>query len=265
MINCSIKQALLIVVVSIATSVPALATVNPVFTITGDASGGNVNITNDNQLSTAPESVYAGTMNATLNGQAVTVFCVDPNHVYTALNAVQTSLLTAPVSSGTNSNGYYNGGLGTYIGNNSGATEDASNLAAVSAGTRQDEVAYLMDNYMKSAAASNVNGEALQLAIWDIITNGGDKTSDTPYTGNFSSNATGSTLADFDTYLKDAASQGNYTSNDVVWIQASTTLCPNAQDFAYIVPEPNVTAFLFSLTLAGGFMFYQKRRMTAVS
>jgi hypothetical protein len=228
---------------------------------------------------TPGQATDAGSYNSTLNGQPVTVFCVDPEHDVSNGQSYASdpynSIISTKTGTATLNGGgtYYAGGLANAIVSGGNLNPDAINLSTVSAQSRANEIAYLVDT---GTTAPALDRPAVQVAIWDIIENGGYSNgsylagSSTSGDGGFnytanSSIATGNstTVGSVDYYIYEAAQNSTYSANNVDWIQDTTT--SGVQYFAYLVPEPGITAFLFSMMIALGFMMYQKKRAAARS
>jgi hypothetical protein len=278
----TIQRSLLIIGTALFLAAPVFAQNTESFTFENTGDIADVTIAIDG--GTPGQATDAGSYNSTLNGQPVTVFCVDPEHdVSNGQNYASdpyNSIISTKTGTTTLNGGgtYYAGGLANAIVSGGNLNPDAINLSTVSptyvsAQTRANEIAYLVDT---GTTAPALDRPAVQVAIWDIIENGGYSNgsylagSNTLGAGGFNYTAnslilTGDkmTVGTVDYYIYEAAQNSNYSANNVDWIQ-DTTLS-GVQYFAYLVPEPGITAFLFSMMIALGFMMYQKKRAAARS
>jgi hypothetical protein len=280
----SINNLLLALGVAVVAAAPALAQ-STTFVMTNNFSGdGTVNITTNG--GTTWEDVYAGTYTGTLNGTTYNIFCVDPAHEinggqqYTADTSENITSPSGTLQTAGTYKGYYNGGLASAMTPTDLAPD---NLGTVSASQRSSEVAYLADDFLNATTSTftgqsgstslSSNETAVQLAIWDIITDGGNGLG----TGEFEVDSTGlSQYGSLTNYYEGLASQNeSYSSSDAFWIQSPTANGTHYQDFVAIgggalhpngfegpgvVPEPNVSAFVLSMLLAVGIMFFLKKK-----
>jgi hypothetical protein len=176
---------------------------------------------------------YAGTLSATLTGNDVPVgyptsfdtYCIDLNH-------------------------------DIYVGYNSPTSYNVS-LQPISDLTHGTQVAWLYDHYgtntYNTKVQDSTQAAALQIAMWDVISDGGDGLNN----GNFQYAASGDIHNYANAYL---TAWNGQTSNDATWLNAQgdgqNMIGPAMQQN---VPEPGVLAFLMS-SLAGGGMILMKRR-----
>jgi hypothetical protein len=285
--NVFIKQVIIAGGFVLAVATPSFAQTST-FTLSGGQ--GNYQGVNINAEGESLDAA-AGTYVATLGGNSVNVFCVDPNDDInwgTSYQADTNETITTPAAPTNNTivqiNGanYYNGGLATSLTSSDMYKHGGS---TVNAQQQSDEVGYLAYEGLSATNLSAANAAAYQVAIWSIIDND-PTTLLAPNTDNagtvFTYNDPGLvSLVDSDIN----AALSNYSSNpsesfsDIGWIQApilvtssNGTIFTHTQDFAYLTggsspnglplstPEPNITAFLASLAAAVGIMLFIKRR-----
>lgn len=209
-------------------------------------------------------TTHAGQWHVTLNGVKYNAFCVDDRHTiafpdsYTANTSFHVTDPSGPIVGS-----YYQGGMSSAMSNG-----DLANISAAVATQRADEVAYLTDHYLNVSAAAFAGGAsgstnfkdnmaAINLSIWDIVTDGGDGLS----SGNLIGNA--ATIAKYGgmvTYYDSlAANWKGYKSNSVNWIQAPLNRqLGHKQDFDFATPEGSSLA-LMCPTLGIGALFGLRR------
>lgn len=263
------------------------------FTFLGTDQGLSVQISTDG--SAHYSSATAGRFNGKLGNVAHTVFCTDVSHLIGTGSAFETLVNLGKITDAANilnaAHEFYEktpgvgagmasaleAGLTTVNGNsNTSVTDylaisDSQSLGAAGAQARASEAAYLIDSYLNATAgtfssgasgqtdlATNLGG--VQLALWDIVQDGGDGILGA---GNFRAKSFG-TLSDTATsnlvnyYLNQAKAHSSYTG-DAVWIQALRTVVlsdvPHDQDFTYTphaaIPEPAFVQCSVFLILGG--------------
>ena len=252
------------------------------FILTGDVSDTMVVSISSNN-GTLYNSVSTGRYKVTFNGgAAVNGWCTDILHGisfgggYTANVAFQG---TAPIGTlNVNTNGYYQGGLASAIGN--GDFTPVSTPPAAGALARAASASWLADTFLNTtsftlaagSADKNVNLSAIQVAIWDIVQDGGNGvgTGQGVILIDPSAAYANSTFAEMVTavsyYEGQAASHTTYTNSQVNFIQAPTSqsggVFTHNQDFLAkaSVPEPGaVTLFIGTSVLGMMGMSLRKR------
>ncbi len=220
------------------------------------------------------ENVYAGQYHGTLGSTPINIFCVDVSHeihdkdTYTANTQYHITDAAGPLSGS-----YYKGGLASAI-----TTNDLGSVTvtATQASARAGEVAWLADNYLGAASFSGTkdtdptdNLTAVNLSIWDIVTDGGDGLS----TGQVQASGLGGENSLVNYYEGLASAQTGYQSNTATWIQApqSSPGC-HMQDYVYEapggngpggvqpVPEPGMPAILSCLGIAASGLYLRRKR-----
>ncbi|MCC6484191.1 MAG: hypothetical protein IT209_05020 [Armatimonadetes bacterium] len=185
------------------------------------------------------KTVYVGLYNGTLGSLGVDVFCTDVRHAITFNQSYTTLALLGQVTDPA-------AGLYSYAGNyyySSGPANapvgagmasalipaDYKPSGSLSAFDRSVAVAYLTDTYLTTAQTSVDVAAAVQMAMWDIITDGGDGLG----SGYFTSSAGVFGAKSVQTYITEALGQSP-TSTFTQWIQAPRTAAyAHAQDFVY--------------------------------
>lgn len=236
----NVGKAALVSLVMVALAVQAHADQTQSFTFVG-IKGSTRTATINVQGSS--ETVYTGIYNGNLGGSAVDIFCTDVRHAIT-INQTYTTLamlgeVTAPAAGllPYAGNYYYSAGPpspGAAVGAGLASAligSDYNPSGALSAFDRSKAVAYLSDTYLANPTnASELDrAAAVQIAIWDIITDGGDGLA----AGYFKSSAAAFGLFTPQAYITEALGQ-NPTSTYTRWIQAPRTLAyAHSQDFVY--------------------------------
>lgn len=183
------------------------------------------------------------------DGTAVTMFCVDARHFdgtpFTTLDAASIPLVSdgATAYNATarfyEANGVY-GGIASALTKDDYIPTNGIVPSAADAALRASQVAYLVDKWGNATFATVNAGRdqmaAVQLAIWDILQDGGDGMQ----LGSFMSNAN-SYYAAVNAVLADASSIDSSYVGSAIWIEAQrgATAGAHVQDWAYTpVPEP---------------------------
>lgn len=184
------------------------------------------------------------------DGTAVTMFCVDARHFdgtpFTTLDANSIPLVSdgATAYNATErfyeANGVY-GGIASALTKADYIPTNGIVPSAAQAALRASQVAYLVDKW-GNATVANVNAgrdqmAAVQLAIWDILQDGGDGLG----AGSFQSNAGAVYQGLAAAVLADASSIDSSYVGSAIWIEAQrgATAGAHVQDWAYTpVPEP---------------------------
>jgi hypothetical protein len=248
------------------------------FTFIGSASTDNiVNISGDSGSSYL--SGYAGIYNGSLNGKTVNLYCGDLNHdvsngdtfTVDASHLVTEAASTKTVTIGGNK--YYQGGLASAM---TSSDFNPANKSALSYSARASEVAWLADNFQNlktfgsGSGTTNysTNQTAVNVAIWDIVQDGGDGVSKGTTQLDSSSTVNYSKYVSY--YESLAAQHSTYTSSTAYFVQAPLNV-PGAggtshyQDFIYstALPTPEAgTGIAMGMLLFGG-LFLFRRRNTA--
>lgn len=229
------------------------------------------------------EGVYAGRYRANLDGHDIGIFCTDFNHEifvndqYSSdTQYLVTDASTSPAGALTGA--YYNGGLASALN-----PQDYNPLTTgLTYGQRVSQVAWLADSYLGATAGSfstgslNDNLAGVNLAIWDIVQDGGNGFG----AGQVQLAASSAMYASLATYYEGLAAQSplNYTSQTADWIQAprsgatpyihkqdyiTETLPRSGAQLPPAAPEPSpAAAFGFTLLGVAGLMLktHQRRR-----
>lgn len=214
---------------------------------------------------------YAGRYKGQFGSGPVTnIFCVDIGHeIHVGDIYAANTQYDITSQAGVLGGGYYSGGLASALTNG-----DIASVTLTQANSRASQVAYLADNYLNATSFSGVSGSTdsgsnftgLGLSLWDILQDGGDGlAAGQVQTGASDAGAYGSLVSYYEGL---AAAHTGYTSRTAGWAQApQPSLGQHMQDYVYekpaapqAVPEPGVSAFLFSLSLvAGGFWLRRKK------
>jgi len=233
--------------------------------------GTNVTVTLDG----SSKAVFAGRYLVKFNNSpAFNIFCVDVRHTIN-WNASFTTLVTLgrttdPAYGWQSSTGFYENGPQGAPGGLASALTDLDYLPAFPSGSldvaqRSRAVAWLGTTYL-GASLTAQQAAAIQLAIWDIVQDGGDGLG----TGSFqvAGNGVASLAAG---YISQAVQNANWAGPDkTFYIQASR---PNAagehlQDFIFynpdtdiqVVPIPEPVFFqLGTLAGLGGLGIFRRR------
>ncbi len=207
----------------------------------------------------------AGRFHATLNGDPISIFCLDVTHSIAWGDTYMANVqyhVTDPV--GGLSNDYYQGGLSSALVNG-----DFTTVSTREAQARSAQVAFLADAYMDAGADFFASGDSgntdlrenlagIQLALWDIIQDGNhSRDGDGAITGDFIlADDTNARYGDLMNYYEGvAADQADYNSTTAFFLQNPTgPIGAHAQDFVFeqstlgievfITPEPGPSAFL---------------------
>lgn len=221
----------------------------------------NISISHDNGATFSGTS--AGRYKMTFNGgAAVNGWCTDLLHGinfgsgYTANIAYKGTDAIGTLNN--NTNGYYQGGLASAIGN--GDFTGAGNPNAAGALARAASASWLADTYLNTtnfsavgsgSTITNTNLTAIQVAIWDIVQDGGNGvgTGQGMVILSAADNTTYGSIVNF--FETQAATHTNYTNSQVTFVQSPNTLSGGVfthnQDFLSkaSVPEPGaVTLFI---------------------
>ncbi len=221
-------------------------------------------------------SGYAGRYQGQLgSGPNIGIFCVDLSHeihsgdTYAANTQYQ---ITSPA--GSLSGRYYQGGLSSAL-----TSGDLAAVTLTQATTRSSEVAYLADSFLTATNFSGASGStdlttnltAINLGIWDIVTDGGDGLTSGQMQAGAGDAAAYGGLVSF--YEGLAANHASYASSTATWIQApQQTPGQHLQDYVYekptpnpqAVPEPGMPTFLGCLGLVMGGLWLRRRQRKAV-
>jgi len=202
------------------------------------------------------------------NGKAVYMFCVDARHFegspFQTLDATTIPLVTDTATGFNATEGFYKDN--TYGGVASAMTKadyipTAGTVPdAASAATRASQAAYLVDKWVNSITATNVDFAKVQLAIWDILQDGGD--------GLAAGSFTSTSGYDISAILTDASSITSSYTGSAIWIEAQRQGTPrtagnHVQDWAYScpVPEPVFLQFGAMMGLGGVGVFRLRRKV----
>lgn len=256
--------------------------------LTGNGNSNTLNISADGGANfiNGWAGVYQGQLTTNTGTQTVNLFCTDVNHDVNPGDTYQIDLshnLTDAAGGTYVSNGhtYYNGGLASALGAgdfnvinyNSSLPESATN---VSYSSRASEVAWLADQFQNrtyyngasGSTNSSMNASAVNIAIWDIVQDGGDGI----HTGNGTvvvddgSAANYSSLVSY--YENLAAGHSSYTSTTAKFGQSplfENIPTGHYQDFIYstATPTPEAgTSLALALMCIGG-MFLLRRKGSA--
>jgi hypothetical protein len=263
-LNNPIKLLLAATALAVSIAAPAMAQTTA-FTLAGIGSANPVSISVDGG---SYESVYSG---AYVGGFGVnpttdsSIFCVDPWQdisIGQSYTAGDDFTISAPASSSMYDNNYYAGGLGSFLDYSSYSLPHPS-LAGAQA--EADEIAYIADTYLKVGTDATTQTNA-SLAIWDIEAQGNFAVSN--WTNGWSSIVSTA-----------QATYSGYTSSSDLWVQAPSQA---TQSFVVLTnsvpsndqpghpndltaPEPGLSAFLLALGLAGGCMYFVRKRNSVLA
>lgn len=257
----------------------------------GDANSNAVNISADGgaHFINGWTGVYQGQLTTPQGVKTVNLFCTDINHDVYPGNTYQIDLshnLTDAAGSLYTSGGntYYNGGLASVLASGDfGAIHyDPSQPASatnVSWSQRASQAAWLADQFQNATQYSGASGttdssknaSAVNMAIWDIVQDGGDGI----HVGNGKvvTDASGftnySNLVNY--YEVQAAAHSDYTSTTAKFAQSplyQNVTGGHYQDFIYstAMPTPEAgTAIALMLLTSGGILLGGRRRKAAAS
>lgn len=232
------------------------------------------------------EYVWAGRYNAKVNNIAEEIFCTDFVHNIGPYNDSYNTLaslgdLTKSPSdilralTGDNGKYYYQDASGHGGGLISALTSGDYHVTppGLPLAARVNRVGYLSDTFLNSSTLTKQQFGGLQIAIWDIIQDGGDGLSAGDLRAGV--NAGGSdgaqAIAWATTYLGllGTGAYDNRTPSHSLWIQSprdsSNPLGDHKQDFVYTrVPEPAYVQMAALLGLGGlGLLRSRRRRQLA--
>jgi hypothetical protein len=202
--------------------------------------------------------VYRGTLSNVVG--ELELFCTDLHHAvgspFTTLAMLGKIVDPAEALS---AQGYYDDGVGSGGGLYSAMTAADYDPQAVgglvpfsTVAERVNAVAYLVHAYLNSGASKETLGK-VQLAIWDIVNDGGDGAS----AGAFQAKDGADVAFDLSAILTEASGWKGFAVRRPEWIQAPRLGDPpkpsdHVQDFAYDpVPEPAFYQMAALLTLGG--------------
>jgi len=231
--------------------------------------GENTDITTTGDLIHATTGTFAGRYLGMVNGGPVfNIFCTDVTHDIGWGQSYLTLLDPGKITDSAqlrDGQGYYNGaapgGLASAL---TALDYKPDNLGAGTFGTvgkRASAVAWLADTYM-TAAISSHQAAGIQLAIWDILQDGGDGIG----AGLFESDFSDSSLVN--TYEGQAALHTSYTTTGAYWIEAPRDASyAHLQDFVTTVqgpgtlnvPEPGALGLLAGSGAAGLLLAFRRK------
>lgn len=234
--------------------------------------GTNVTISVDGTSKAVYAGRYLGKFN---NSPAFNIFCVDVRHTIN-WNASFTTLVTLgrtmdPAYPWQPATGFYENGAQGAPGGLASALTNADYMPAFPSGSlnvvqRSRAVAWLGTTYLNASLTAQ-QAAAIQLAIWDIVQDGGDGLA----AGTFQVSGNGvASLAP--TYISEAIANANWGGPDeTVFIQArrTTSAGDHLQDFIFhnpgtyvqVVPIPEPVFFqLGTLAGLGGLSLFRRRR-----
>ena len=231
-------------------------------------------------------SSIAGRFKGVLAGPVFNTFCNDLFHninfgqSFTAGISYKVSDAAGALSN--NSGGYYQGGLASGLTNTDYITT-GGNPTAAQAQVRSAASAWILDTYGNTinftglgTGSSNLvdNTTAMQIAIWDLVQDGGDGVSagtvrlDTALHGQATSdNAKFSPMVNFfeSAALAAANAVGGYKGR-AYFIVAPTTnsagTFTHLQNFSAAVPEPGEMTMILGVGMMGVAGIYRKRKVS---
>ncbi len=189
-------------------------------------------------LNGLPYGVYAGRYQATLSGNSIGIFCTDFTNdinIGDSYDADTQYLVTDPAATASGTvtltpQGYYTGGLASALNDQ----DYHPNTGGLTNAQRAGAVAWLTDQYLNAASFSGYAGDTnpsdnfagVNLAIWDIVQDGGDGFANGAGQVALAANQSNYLgLADYyEGLAKDYITTHGYSSNTVAWLQAPRTM-----------------------------------------
>jgi len=197
------------------------------------------------------------------NNEAVRMFCVDARHFdgspFTTLDANSIPLVSDAATAFDTTERFYKGddygGVASALTQQDYIPTAGTVPSAAAAATRASKAAFLVDKYGNGTYSTH-RLAAVQVAIWDILQDGGDGLAAGTFTATFDNTEYGYVMSDV------ANVTSSYKGN-AIWIEAQRTTAGagyHVQDWAYSpIPEP-VFFQMGCLSTLGGLGLLRMRR-----